>query len=46
MLTEELQNARLVVASSIFEWRLTPKRLDAELASFLEEAAVRDQVAA
>ncbi len=39
MLAEELSNARLVVASSIFEWRLTPKRLDAELAAFLEEVA-------
>lgn len=39
MLAEELPNARLVVANSIFEWRLTPKRLNAELASFLEETA-------
>jgi pimeloyl-ACP methyl ester carboxylesterase len=38
MLAEELANARLVVASSIFEWRLSPKRLNGELASFLEEA--------
>lgn len=37
MLAEELANARLVVASSIFEWRLSPKRLNGELASFLEE---------
>jgi len=38
MLAEELENARLVVASSVFEWRLSPKRLNGELASFLEEA--------
>jgi pimeloyl-ACP methyl ester carboxylesterase len=37
MLAEELQNARLVVANSIVEWRVTPKRLDAELAEFLSE---------
>jgi pimeloyl-ACP methyl ester carboxylesterase len=43
MLAEELPNSRLVVASSIFEWRLTPKRLDAELAAFLVETAVPAQ---
>jgi len=43
MLVEELPNARLVVASSIFEWRITPGRLDAELAAFLAEIAGRDQ---
>jgi pimeloyl-ACP methyl ester carboxylesterase len=37
MLAEELPNARLVEASSIFEWRLQPKRLDAELAGFLDD---------
>lgn len=37
MLAEELENGRLVVASSILEWRLSPKRLNAELASFLEQ---------
>jgi pimeloyl-ACP methyl ester carboxylesterase len=37
MLAEELANARLVVASSIFEWRFSPKRLNGELATFLEE---------
>jgi pimeloyl-ACP methyl ester carboxylesterase len=37
MLTEELPNSRLVEASSIVEWRITPKRLDAELADFLDE---------
>jgi pimeloyl-ACP methyl ester carboxylesterase len=38
MLAEELENGRLVVANSIFEWRLQPKRLTGELAAFLEEA--------
>lgn len=37
MLAEELPNARLVEASSIFEWRLRPKRLNDELATFLDE---------
>jgi pimeloyl-ACP methyl ester carboxylesterase len=37
MLVEELPNARLVNAESIFEWRLRPGRLDDELASFLGE---------
>lgn len=37
MLAEELPNARLVEASSIFEWRLSPKRLNDELAAFLGE---------
>jgi pimeloyl-ACP methyl ester carboxylesterase len=46
MLAEELENGRLVVASSIFEWRLTPSRLDAELAAFLVEVAAADQVLA
>ena len=39
MLAEELPNARLVEASSIFEWRLKPQRLTAELAGFLAELA-------
>jgi len=39
MLAEELPNARLVEASSILEWRLSPGRLDAELSAFLAEAA-------
>jgi pimeloyl-ACP methyl ester carboxylesterase len=38
MLAEELPNARLVDAESIFEWRLRPDRLDDELAAFLDEA--------
>jgi pimeloyl-ACP methyl ester carboxylesterase len=37
MLVEELSNARLIEANSILEWRLSPERLDAELASFLDE---------
>jgi pimeloyl-ACP methyl ester carboxylesterase len=37
MLADELANARLVEASSIFEWRLRPQRLTAELAAFLAE---------
>ncbi len=39
MLAEELANARLVEADSIFEWRLKPKRLTDELAAFLDEVA-------
>jgi pimeloyl-ACP methyl ester carboxylesterase len=37
MLAEELPNARLVEASSILEWRLSPGRLNAELSAFLAE---------
>jgi pimeloyl-ACP methyl ester carboxylesterase len=37
MLAEELPNARLIEATSILEWRISPKRLDGELARFLEE---------
>jgi pimeloyl-ACP methyl ester carboxylesterase len=37
MLAEEMPNSRLIEANSIFEWRLTPERLDEELASFLEK---------
>jgi pimeloyl-ACP methyl ester carboxylesterase len=37
MLLEELPNARLVEADSIFEWRLNPDRLNEELSDFLEE---------
>jgi len=36
-LAKELANAKLVQAGSILEWRVTPKRLDGELAAFLEE---------
>jgi pimeloyl-ACP methyl ester carboxylesterase len=37
MLAEELPNSRLIEASSILEWRLSPERLDGELANFLDE---------
>jgi pimeloyl-ACP methyl ester carboxylesterase len=37
MLAEELPNSRLIEASSILEWRLSPERLDNELASFLDQ---------
>lgn len=37
MLVEEMPNARLVDANSILEWRLSPKRLDDELAAFLHQ---------
>jgi pimeloyl-ACP methyl ester carboxylesterase len=33
----ELPNARLVRAQSMYEWRFMPKRLDDELAKFLDE---------
>jgi pimeloyl-ACP methyl ester carboxylesterase len=37
MLAEELQDARLIEANSILEWRISPKRLDDELARFLDD---------
>jgi pimeloyl-ACP methyl ester carboxylesterase len=37
MLAEELPDSRLIEANSILEWRITPKRLDGELARFLDE---------
>jgi pimeloyl-ACP methyl ester carboxylesterase len=37
MLCEELPNARLIEANSILEWRISPDRLDSELAAFLDE---------
>ena len=37
MLAEEMPNARLVDANSILEWRLSPGRLDDELAFFLDD---------
>jgi pimeloyl-ACP methyl ester carboxylesterase len=37
MLVEEMPNARLVDANSILEWRLTPDRLNDELAGFLDD---------
>jgi pimeloyl-ACP methyl ester carboxylesterase len=36
MLAEELPNAHLIEANSILEWRITPQRLDGELARFLD----------
>ena len=44
MLAEELPNATLVEANSILEWRIAPRRLDGELASFLDQVwADRDR---
>ncbi len=37
MLAEELPQARLVEATSILEWRISPKRLTEELMLFLEQ---------
>jgi hypothetical protein len=37
MLVEELPNAKLIEASSILEWRISPNRLDDELARFLDQ---------
>jgi pimeloyl-ACP methyl ester carboxylesterase len=37
MLERELPNSRLINATSILEWRLKPDRLNAELASFLDQ---------
>lgn len=37
MLAEELPGSRLIEASSILEWRLSPERLDSELANFLDQ---------
>jgi pimeloyl-ACP methyl ester carboxylesterase len=36
MLAEELPEATLIEAKSILEWRVAPKRLDGELADFLD----------
>jgi pimeloyl-ACP methyl ester carboxylesterase len=36
MLAEELPKAHLIEANSILEWRITPNRLDGELARFLD----------
>jgi pimeloyl-ACP methyl ester carboxylesterase len=44
MLVEELPNTRLVEATSILEWRLTPKRLTGELATFLEDVWAQEPV--
>jgi hypothetical protein len=46
MLAEELPNARLIEANSILEWRISPDRLDGELAQFLDDVwGRRDGVA-
>jgi pimeloyl-ACP methyl ester carboxylesterase len=37
MLVEELPNARLIEANSILEWRISPERLDDELARVLDQ---------
>ena len=37
MLAGELTRAQLVNANSILEWRLTPSRLNDELAAFLDD---------
>jgi len=37
MLAEELPDARLIEANSILEWRISPERLDKELAGFLDD---------
>jgi pimeloyl-ACP methyl ester carboxylesterase len=37
MLAEELPNSRLIEANSILEWRISPERLDDELARFLDD---------
>jgi pimeloyl-ACP methyl ester carboxylesterase len=37
MVVHEMPNARLVDANSILEWRISPNRLDGELADFLDE---------
>ncbi len=42
MLAEELPGAQLVEANSIFEWRIRPRRLDEELARFLEGVWAQD----
>jgi pimeloyl-ACP methyl ester carboxylesterase len=46
MLAEELPNSRLIEANSILEWRTSPERLDAELASFLDDVWAQHDAAA
>ena len=46
MLVEELPRARLVNAESIFEWRISPGRLDDELADFITEVYAEEPAAA
>ena len=45
MLVEEMPRARLVNAESILEWRISPGRLDDELAAFVAEAYSTDALA-
>jgi hypothetical protein len=45
LLVDEMPRARLVNANSILEWRLTPQRLNAELADFLDEVYSVDEAA-
>ena len=45
MLAREMPNARVVDAESIFEWRLSPGRLDGELASFVEQVYAAETAA-
>jgi pimeloyl-ACP methyl ester carboxylesterase len=43
MLVEEMPRARLVNAESIFEWRISPDRLDGELAAFIAEVYATEE---
>lgn len=46
MLAEELPDATLVEAKSILEWRIVPKRLDEELARFIDRVWAPELAAA
>jgi pimeloyl-ACP methyl ester carboxylesterase len=43
MLAEEMPGARLVNAESIFEWRISPGRLDDELAEFIADVYAAEE---
>jgi pimeloyl-ACP methyl ester carboxylesterase len=45
MLVDEIPNARLVDANSILEWRVSPARLNDELARFLDEVHAKREAA-
>ena len=45
MLVEEMPRGRLVNAESIFEWRISPGRLDDELADFVTEVYAEETAA-
>ena len=45
-LVEEMPNAHLVDANSILEWRISPRRLDDELARFLASTHAEPELAA